>query len=101
VSLGVRDEAGVARSTAASVDFVLQFLPHRIGVLSVADVEFVRSCIGELGRKVLQELDGGLKAADWACPPDNVGVERQIRELTSVGRIPGRHARKIHYYLSC
>jgi hypothetical protein len=50
---------------------------------------------------VLQELDGGLKAADLACPPDNVGVERQIRELTSVGRITGRHARKIHYYLSC
>jgi hypothetical protein len=48
VSLGVRDEAGVARSTTTSVDFVLQLLPHRIGVLSVADVEFVRSCIGEL-----------------------------------------------------
>jgi hypothetical protein len=45
VSLGVRDEAGVARSTTTSVDFVLQILPHRIGVLSVADVEFVRRAI--------------------------------------------------------
>jgi hypothetical protein len=55
-------------------------------------VEFLRSCIGELGRKVLQEMEGCLKAADLAYPPDNVGVERWIRELTSVGRIPSRHA---------
>jgi hypothetical protein len=37
---------------------------------------------------VLQELDGCLKVADLACPLD----ERQIWELPSMGRIPGRHA---------
>lgn len=69
---------GEVRSTAASADFVLQLLPRRISILSIADVEFVRSCFGELGRSVFQELGGGLKAADLACPLDSAGEEQQI-----------------------
>lgn len=91
-SLGFLDVAGGARSTVASLDFVLQLQPRRTGALSVAGAEFVRSCIGELCRRVFQELGGRLKATDLACSPDGVGVKRQIRELTSVGRIPGRRA---------
>jgi hypothetical protein len=91
-SLGFLGAAGEARSTATSVDFVLQLLPRRIGVLSIAGVEFVRSCIGELGRRVFQEWDGGLKMADLTRSPDSVGEERRIRELASAGRIPGRRA---------
>jgi hypothetical protein len=57
-SLGFLDVVGEARSTAASVDFVFQPLPRRIGILSVASVGFVRSCID---RRAQQERVPGAR----------------------------------------
>jgi hypothetical protein len=81
-------------STTASVAFVLQIRPRRNGVYSGAGVRFGRNCTGDAstGRPVLQKQEGGLMAADLAIFPDLVGVLRRIREMTSVGRFPGRRA---------
>lgn len=89
-----QDAAGEARSTTASVAFVLQIRPRRNGVCSGAGVRFGRNCTGDTltGRPVLQKQEGGLMAADLAIFPDLVGVLRRIREMTSVGRFPGRRA---------
>jgi hypothetical protein len=52
------------RSTAASVDFVLQILPRRIGVLSIADVERIR--------QIRELMSVGTGEDPWStCPSEN------------------------------